>query len=134
MTYYSSTEMKVRVGLVVSILVFCCLPFMALTLGKWVDEAICVPAAASRVGEERTYDGLYHYLRTHLMPGMTREEVKQAVEKLGPVAIEQDNSPAAGVMADTIVLDICFHPLNDIRFFAQYDLDGNLIAIKTLSD
>jgi hypothetical protein len=53
----------------------CVLLCAFLTVGKWVDEAVCIPAAARRVGVEPSYTGLYTYLGTALEPGMTRLEV-----------------------------------------------------------
>jgi hypothetical protein len=57
---------------------------------------------------------------------MTRKEVKETLEKVGPIKVDEGSYVNYGV-TDQIWLKICTHPFNDISIITKYSLDGKLI-------
>ncbi len=112
--------------------VFACL---FLTVFRWADNAACVSRAARHFGIEASNQALYDYVQNQLTPGMTRDEVLVTLRQIGPVSVDQGTEALNGQIADTVRLNICWHPMNSIILFARYSADDSkLISTRIEAD
>jgi hypothetical protein len=125
---------KFLIGLVVFVIGSCAVLFAYMTLFRWVDYAICIPLMARKVGVSPSIGGIESYIFETALPGMEREDVLNVLEKLGPVNIRsQDATYPPDEIRDTILINSCMHPLNDLDIYAFYNSGGKLTSITLLN-
>jgi hypothetical protein len=112
----------------------CAILFLYMTLFRWVDYATCIPTMAKRVDSPPSLEGIESYILTTAVPGMKREKVLKVLENLGPVDIRfQDTTYPPDNVRDTILVNSCMHPLNDLEIYAVYDSEDRLVSISLLN-
>ena len=125
---------KLLIALSVLVVGGCAVLFLYMTLFRWVDYAICIPTMAKRVDVPPSMEGIESYILKAAIPGMGREQVLKVLEKLGPVDIRfQDTTYPPDNSRDTILVNSCMHPLNDLEIYAVYDSEDRLISISLLN-
>lgn len=123
------------VSLSLFFMIVCIVPFVYMTLFRWVDYAMCIPLMAEKVGVPSTLDGIESYLLETASPGMEREDVLKVLEKLGPVDVSfQDTIYPPNEFRDTIFIKSCMHPLNNLEIYALYNSESRLISISLLNN
>lgn len=126
-----------RISLIISFIIILsiCLCILAyFVVYRQVDEATCLHRVANRIEIEPTYSDLRFYIQSTLAPGMTRIEVQDILEKIGPIDVKTDNEILNNMVADRIWLKACSHPLNHILIYTRYTPEGKLISIKIVDD
>lgn len=112
----------------------CTILFLYMTLFRWVDYAICVRSMAEKAGVSPSIDGIEGYVFETAIPGIEREEVLKVLEILGTVDLRsQDATYPPGEFRDTILINSCMHPLNNLQIYAFYNSEGKLISITLLN-
>jgi hypothetical protein len=112
------------------LLILCCLvPWLYLTNFRDWDYRTCNPKAANRIGVKPNRGSINDWIYDILTPGISRTETKAILERLGPTEMVSSRSLSNGEIENTYQINICSHPLNNIVLFANYSIDGKLIAI-----
>ena len=125
---------KLVAALAVFLIGSCAVLFVYMTLFRWVDYAVCIRSMAEKEDVSPSIDGIAGYIFETAIPGMERDEVLNILEKLGSVDIRfQDSTYPPGNVRDTIRINSCMHPLNDLRIYAIYNSEGKLISISLLN-
>jgi len=87
-----------------------------------IDRSICIPLAARKVGVAPSVDAIKSYIKDNLKLGMSRGDVNQVLDKLGPYAVHTgEYDQIIGDAVDQIQIKICFHPFNWFSIFVHYD-------------
>lgn len=125
---------KIVFSLGLFFILVCIVPLVYMTLFRWADYAICLPSMAEKVGVPSTMDGIESYILETASPGMEREDVLKVLEKLGPVDVAfQSASYPPDEFRDTIFIESCMHPLNNLEIYAFYSSDSRLISISLIN-
>lgn len=123
---------KYFITLIMLIMIGCILLFFYMTVFRWIDYEICIPAMAEKVGVPPTMYGLETYVQETATPDMKRDEVMKILEKLGPVDVRFQTPNPEG-FRDTIFIRSCKHPLNNLQIYAFYSSEGRLLSISLLN-
>ena len=111
-------------------LVVCCLgPYFYLTVAREWDYQECIPKAAKNIGVEPKISAIYKWINDNETPGLSREASRSILENLGTTTFVGSRSIANGPSEDTLRVNICSHPMNNIVLFANYSTDNKLIGI-----
>jgi hypothetical protein len=89
-----------------------------------------VPRAAKQIGVPPTYDAIYTYVEQHIVPGVTREEVSNILERIGPIQVKKDVGSLPETSVDEIRLNICLDPRNNMEIYVRYSPEGQLTSLK----
>jgi len=95
-----------------------------------------VTVAARRVGVEPTLAGLEGYIIKSVKPGMSREQVEQALSAIGPVEVKRGKLEDAGAdwgpaACDKISLKLHPRGWQVWRIVACYDVEGKLVLLTS---
>lgn len=114
--------------------VICCLGsyFFLTTVRDW-DYQTCIPNAARKIGVEPEIGAIYQWISDKETPGISREAIMSILETLGPITFVDNRTLSDDTTEDTLRINICSHPFNNIILYANYSTDGKLIAI-TIDD
>lgn len=87
-----------------------------------IDRAISIPLVANKVKVEPSLNAIKSYIKDNLKPGMSRDDVAQVLDKLGPYTVHTgEYDKYFGGVVDDIVIKIGIHPLNWFSIRARYD-------------
>lgn len=127
---------KLLNALAVFVIGSCAVLFVYMTIFRWADYAICIQSMAGKADvSPSTMDGIESYILETASPGMEREDVLKVLEKLGPVDVAfQSASYPPDEFRDTIFIESCMHPLNNLQVYAFYSSDSRLISISLIND
>ena len=99
--------------------IVCLVVYGYLIVYRRVDQSLCYNRVGKTVGIDPDYASIRSHIQSNILPGMTRQEVISTLEKLGPV----DH------IGDTVRINMCSHPLNDITLHFRYSW-GKLESFK----
>jgi hypothetical protein len=119
----TNKNLAIRIFILIP-LVLIVLLCVTLSILPAIDRAISIPLAANRVNVEPSEDAIKSYIKNKLKPGMSREDVNQVLDKLGPYTVYKGDPH--GIVVDEIVIKICIHPLNWFTLFVHYDVFPNV--------
>lgn len=112
----------------------CIVLFLYMTVFRWVDSVLCIASMARKVDAPSTIDGIEAYILTTALPGMGKEEVLKGLEKLGPVEVSfQSSTYPPDKSRDTIFINSCMHPFNNLEIYAFYGTHDELISVHLLN-
>jgi hypothetical protein len=121
-------------GIILSLLLVCLVIFTYFSVLRKVDEVICMHQIARKIDIAPTYDSFLSYLQYALVPGMTRQEVINKLEEIGPVEIKTSEDGQLDPVVDKVMLNVCSHPFNHIPLFIRYTHDGKLMGFHFRTD
>ncbi len=94
------------------------------TLFRYVDASICYSRAGRKIGvSEADQNTVYQFVKGMLHPGMSKDEVMSRLSDIGPSVVTGTTELYDGTIRETVKLDICLHPLNDILLLLRYSKD-----------
>ena len=114
-------------------IVVCILPLFYFGVWRISDYFVCRSIISLKLGLGLSPFTLENHIQVLLVPGMTREEVKASLEKIGKVIVKPAGA-SMNLATDHIELRICSHPMNNITLGANYAVDGLLYSIKIYDD
>jgi len=98
---------------------------------------VCVHHVAQKIGTDARYDTIMQYAVDSLRPGMTPEEALQALQKLGPINAEDMHDVGKGELGQTVIINMCFHPMNNATIYIWYSANRKLtgaVFVRDLAD
>jgi len=113
------------------------LPWWAFYYPKQIDYYMCVHHVAKKIGTDAHYDAIMQYAVDSLRPGMTQEEALQALQKLGPINAEDIHDIGKGEFGQSVIINMCFHPMNNATIFIRYSANRKLagaVFVRNLAD
>lgn len=114
----------------VGVLCCCASPPLYLTVGRKLDYEVCMSRMATKLGIEPNIGAVYQHILRVAPSGLSHGETLNALKQIGSITVV-DSTVLAGTfeIRETLRLDICTHPLNNIVFFAIFSPEGNLTDI-----
>jgi hypothetical protein len=120
-----------QIILFIFFLSFCCLiPVFYFTIARDLDKKECIPRTAKNIGVDAETIYIYQWIYQNEVPGISREESRLILEKIAPITLVDTRSIANGTFTDTIRINICSHPMNNIVLSANYSKDNYLLGIN----
>jgi hypothetical protein len=125
-------QLKKTSSTIASILLCACL-FISLV---GCHQETTVEQAARRVHVEPTMTGLAGYITQSVKPGMSREQVEQALNAMAPIEVKRGSLTDVGAEFDPSACDdisLMLHPLGlqVWLIYACYDSAGKLVHLKS---
>ena len=104
------------------------------TFARDWDYRECIPIAAKRIGVEPKMSAIYIWINNNETKGLSRESTRLILERLGLTTFVDSRSISDGTIEDTLRVNICSHPLNNIVLYANYSSDNKLLGIVINDD
>jgi hypothetical protein len=107
----------------------CLMLFFFLTVARDWDYRLCIPKAARKIGVEPKLSEIYGWIYAHETPGLSREATQSVLENIGTTSIVNSRFLADGTTEDTLRINMCSHPMNNVILSANYSSNNELIGI-----
>jgi hypothetical protein len=112
------------------VLLCCIMPALYLTVGRSVEHQQCMHRVAAKHNIAPTRQALYLHLLQLAPAGLPQEEVLNRLGTIGKVTVVNNTLLAGSLkVRQTLRIDVCLHPLNNVILFANYGRDNRLSSL-----
>ncbi len=118
---------------IISIVGTCLLIFGRFLIPK-LDRDSCYKRVGMEFGVSPTYEAIrtaiYAKVNTVLVPGMNRDEVLNALEKIAPVSTPRSDPTLYGGKAELTILKLCHFYENGVWLLVYYSESGKFEEVR----